>query len=375
MIQTSIRDQFAPAREGRIYLNHSGVSPLPQSSVDAMTKAIERFHRLGAGDYDDNVADLNACRRETARLINAHENEIALTRNTTDGVNWIANGFDWNAGDRVVSIDGEYPATIYPFMRLEPKGVELHLIEPQDGRIDYDALVDALATPTRMLAVSWVQFITGFRLDLERVGRLCAERDVLFLVDVIQGLGALPLDVKAAKISVATGGSQKWMLGPQGAGFMYIAPEWLDRIEPTQVGSDSVASIMPYSDYDLSYRDGARRFEYSTLPAVPLIGMGASAKLLNESGPAAIEAKIHSLTCRLVEGLGAHGWRCHSPRGESEWSGIVSFTHPNIDPDEGARRLADAGAFAMKREGYLRLAPHFYQTDEEMETAIDALKP
>lgn len=231
---------------------------MPERCAKAIRDAVGCFQRLGVEDWAANAEAIDRARSAVARLINAGEDEIALTRCTTDGINWVANGLGLRSGDRVVSINGEYPANIYPWMRLRKHGVEFHLIEPVERRVTLDQIADALTANTRVLAISWVQFASGFRIDLEAVGRLCEERGVLLVVDVIQGLGAFPLDVKQCRVSFLSCGAQKWMLGPQGAAFFYCPKENLDRVELTQVGSDSVANPLPYLEYDYTPRPGAR---------------------------------------------------------------------------------------------------------------------
>ncbi|MDP8244008.1 MAG: aminotransferase class V-fold PLP-dependent enzyme [Candidatus Hinthialibacter antarcticus] len=367
------RDQFIPVRDGRIFLNHAGVSPMSDRTAQAMKRAIDGFQGMTPEEWMTNEDGIARCRRALSSMLNVPESDLALTRNTTDGVNWVANGLSWNPGDRVVSINGEYPTNHYPWLRLQNKDVEFHLIEPIHNRVTLDQIDDALTPNTRVLAVSWVQFVSGFRIDLEAVGALCAEKNVLFVVDVIQGMGALPLDLKKGRVSFASGGAQKWMIGPQGAGFFYCPKENLDLLEPVHVGADSVINHVPYLDYDFTLRPDARRFEYSTLPVIPLIGLGAAAELLLEVGMETVGERIKSLTDCLVGGLTAKGWICHSPRENNEWSGIVSFTHPTITIQEACSRLATVRAFTMEREGMLRLAPHFYQTEDEMQKVIGCL--
>ncbi len=369
----SYRNQFAPAREGRIFLNHAGVSPLSDRAANAMKEAVDNFQGMTPKEWLKNENGIARCRTALSTMLNVNESDFALTRNTTDGVNWVANGLSWAPGDRVVSINGEYPANYYPWLRLKPHGVEFHLIEPILNKVTLEQIDEALTTNTRVLAVSWVQFVSGFRLDLEAVGELCRQKGVLFVVDVIQGMGAIPLDLKKSNVSFASGGAQKWLIGPQGAGFFYCPKESLDLITPSHVGADSVVNPVPYLNYDFTLKPNARRFEYSTLPVIPLIGMGAAAELLLEAGVEIIGQQIKRLTDTLVEGLTQKGWTCHSPRDNQDWSGIVSFTHSTISISEACSRLAEIGAFAREREGLLRLAPHFYQSEDEMIKVVDCL--
>lgn len=367
------RSQFVPVRDGRIFLNHAGVSPMSDYTANAMKTAINGFQGMTPKEWLANEEGISRCRRALSTMLNVPVSDLALTRNTTDGVNWVANGLTWKQGDRVVSINGEYPTNHYPWLRLKSKGVEFHLIEPVQHRVTIDQIEEALTPNTRALAVSWVQFVSGFRIDLETVGKLCEEKGVLLVVDVIQGMGALPLDLQKCRVSFASGGAQKWMIGPQGAGFFYCPKRNLDLLEPVHVGADSVVNVVPYLNYDFTLKPDARRFEYSTLPAITLIGFGAAAEFLLNAGMGNVGQRIKLLTDILVAGLAAKGWICHSPRGENEWSGIVSFTHPTISIDDACQRLMSIGAFAREREGMLRLAPHFYLTEDEMQNVVDCL--
>jgi selenocysteine lyase/cysteine desulfurase len=298
---------------------------------------------------------------------------VALSRNTTDGINWVANGLPWEKGDRIVTINNEYPANMYPWMRLEQKGVELHLIEPVDHRVTLEQVEAALTSNTRLLTISFVAFSTGFRANLPALGALCKEKNVLLFVDLIQGMGVFPLDLKNWGVTFASGGAQKWLLGPPGAGFFYCAQENLDLLEVTMTGADCVQTILPYTDYDLTLRDDAVRFEYGTHAMLPQVGMQASLSLLLDAGMENTEACVKTSSDILVDGAKRKGYTCLSPRNDDEWSGIVILSHPTQSPETIVNQLKSKNIWAMEREGHIRLAPHFYHTEEEMKQVVDNL--
>ena len=368
-----LREELETVRQGILFLNHAGVSPLPRRAVDAMHRAISFNQTLRVEEWAALQADVEACRRSLARLIHASPEEIALSRNTTESINWVANGMAWKPGDRVVTVRGEYPANIYPWMRLREKGVEMHLVEPVEERVSLEQIEAALTPNTRLLSLSWVEFASGFRIDLEAVGKLCEARGVLLLVDVIQGLGALPLDVKQARVVMAAGAAQKWLLGPVGAGFLYCDRARLDELEVTVAGADSVARPIPYLDYEYVLKPDARRFEYSTTAVHAVIGWGASLSIFLEEGMETVARRIWMLTEMVYEGAVRKGYKCHSPRGEGEWSGILSLTHPSRSVDSVIAELAAKRMFVREREGRIRLSPHFYQTENEMAALVEAL--
>ncbi len=368
-----VRDEFELVRRGVIFLNHAGVSPISHRCAERMKDTIELNHAFPFHMWSEFKKRLNTSRHSVANMLNVQPDEIAFAQNTTEGINWIANGIDWHPNDRIVSIRGEYPANIYPWMRLREKGVIFHLMQPEDERISLDQIEKALIPGTRLLTLSLVQFASGFRINLEEVGELCKSKGVLFMVDLIQGMGAFPLNLKKANVDFAAGGSQKWLLGPQGAGFFYCPHEHFNLVKPTCVGADSVAKTLPYLQYDFVFREDTRRFEYGTLPTVNLIGMGTAIDFLLECGLQTISKRVHTLTNILVDGAISKGYHCHSPRGEGEWSGIVMLTHPNLSNEAVVSQLREKEIWAIEREGRIRLAPHFYQTEEEMKKVVDAL--
>jgi len=367
------REEFFHPQQDFIFLNHAGVSPLPRCTEEAMKRVIDLNRVLSPEAWKEIQQHVPACRLAIARFLNVNPDEIALTRNTTEGINWVANGIDWHAQERIVSIRGEYPANIYPWMRLRRKGVIFHLIQPKGGRVDPEMIEQALTPGTRLLTLSFVQFTTGFRADLEAIGRICKRKGVLFMVDVIQGLGALPVDLKAAQVSFAAGGAQKWLLGPQGGGFFYCASEHLGAVNVTSVGSDSMARPIPYLDYEYELRKDAARFEYATLPTLCIAGMRTSVEMILKAGAEEIGERIHLLTDILIDGAKRKGCRCHSPRGDGEWSGIAAFTHPLYSNETILSQLRSRNIIAFEREGCIRFAPHFYQTEEEMRRVVDAM--
>ncbi len=370
---TKYRDEFETVQKGLIYLNHAGVSPLPRRCADAMREAVDWNSFLTPENWMHYIGGVQRCRRAVARMLNAEEEDIALCRNTTEGINWVANGIAWKPGDRIVTVEGEYPANIYPWMRLMEKGVELVRIRPVNERVPLELIEKELTDKTRLLTLSYVEFASGLRFDLEAVGLLCRQKGIPFLVDLIQGMGVFPLDWKAWNVTFAAGGGQKWLLGPQGGGFFYCPQENLPLLDVTMVGATSVVRWTPYTEYDFTLRPNASRFEYGTPSTIPLIGMAASVEMLLEAGMDEVCQRVRLLTDLLIDGAKSKGYSCHSPRGESEWSGIVCLTHPDRTPSEVVNRLREHGIEGAEREGRIRLTPHFYQTEEEMGRVVDEL--
>ncbi|MCS7033801.1 MAG: aminotransferase class V-fold PLP-dependent enzyme [Phycisphaerae bacterium] len=364
-----------------VFLNHAGVSPLPRCAADAIRRyagAFEAEAYLGGWV----MTEYASCRQTLARLINADVSEIALLKNTAEAISTVAFGLEWRAGDRIVTAAVEYPANIYPWLEVARRhGVEVVMIPERDRAdgsraVDPDELLAAAEHPAcRLIALSHVQFASGQRMPVAEIGAWCRQRGKLLCVDAIQSLGAIPVDVRAMNIDFLAAGSQKWTLGPMGAGVVYIRRELCDLIRPLAVGAYSVIDPENYGKIDYTLQPDCRRHESGT-PGLPsLLGWKASIQMLLSAGIARVEARIGQLTSHLVDGLRARGYRICSPREGLMWSGIVSFLPPGeVDPAATARRLREQHRIELVvREGRLRASPHFYNTIDEMDQLIEAL--
>jgi selenocysteine lyase/cysteine desulfurase len=364
------RSQF-PVTASSIYMNHAAVAPISRRVRDAMVGLLDDVQQFGAEHWQGWVEMYGGVRRSLANLINAEPDEIAFAKNTSEGISFFANGLDWQPGDEVVSIEGEFPANFYPWKTLEKRGVVLRLVPAEDGRVSQESILRLLTPRTRVVTVSFVQYLSGFRLDLEKLGQVCAAHGCLLFVDAIQGLGAFPVDVKGAKIAGLAADSHKWMLGPEGSALLYVNREVIEKITPSEVGWMTVRHSGDFSRRELSWRDDARRYECGTLNTVGVYGLGAAVNLLLEVGIPNIAERILDLTDRLRSGLLAQGHSVFGPRAREEASGIVSFA-----PRQGtAERLVEwflaHRVQVAARGGMVRIAPHFYNTEEEIERVLE----
>jgi len=363
------RAQF-PVTQSSIYMNHAAVSPLSRRVRDAMVGLLDDVHHSGVEHWDQWVQTYDAGRRSLARLLNADPGEIAFTKNTSEGVCTFANGLEWKPGDEIVSIEGEFPSNFYAWKALEKRGVILRLVCPERGCVSQEAIVAALTSRTRVVAVSFVHYLSGFRLDFERLGPACAAQGCLLFVDAIQGLGAFPLDVKAAQIAGLAADGHKWLLGPEGAGMLYVNRQVMDRVTPTEVGWWNVRRWADFASRELAWRDDARRYECGTLNTVGFYGLGAAVNLLLEVGIPKIAERVLDLTDRLRAGLLAQGHSVFGPQTRQDGSGIVSFV-PRRGTAEGLlERYAAQRVQVAARGGMVRISPHFYNTDEEIDRVL-----
>ena len=360
-----------PVTESSIYMNHAAVAPISRRVRNAMAGLLDDVHHFGAEHWQAWVETYAAVRRSLAQLLNADPSEIAFAKNTSEGISMFANGLDWQPGDEVVSIEGEFPANYYPWKALERRGVVLRLVPTEQGRVSQDSIIRALTSRTRVAAVSFVQFLSGFRLDLEKLGQACAAHGCLLFVDAIQGLGAFPLDVKRANIAGLAADSHKWMLGPEGSALLFVNRQVMERVTPTEVGWMTVRHSSDFSRRELIWRGDARRYECGTLNTVGVYGLGAAVNLLLEVGIPNIAQRVLDLTDRLRSGLLAQGHSVFGPRARAEASGIVSFVPRQGGPARLLERFLAHRVQVAARGGMVRISPHFYNTEEEVDRVLE----
>ena len=376
---TGNADAFPILRE-MDFFNHAGVAPLPRVAADAIRKYAQQAETVAyvnTGWY----RDVEKLRVLAASLLNAHRDEIAFVKNTSEGVATVANGVDWKSGDRIVTTAVEYPANIYPWMDVAARfGAELVMVSEETGadgrrRVPLEKIMEEVKHPwTRLVALSHVEFASGQRHNLATIGRYCRENGKLFAVDAIQSVGVLPVDVQEMNIDYLSADGHKWMLGPEGAGIFYCRRELLKQTRPLIVGWMNVINAEKYGEYDFTLKDDAGRFESGSWNIPGLLALKASLELIDSAGVKTIATYMRRLTDRLIEGLRTKGYQIISPRGDGEWSGIVSFVSPTHDHQEIFRMLRNEHRTEIAvREGRLRVSAHFYNTQEQIDRLVERL--
>jgi len=357
------------------YLNHAAASPLPLPTIEAVAAQLRDVAATGVLHYRSWVAVRERVRKLVAEMLGARSEQIAFMRNTSDGLSTIANGLRWGAGENVVTFSGEFPSNIYPWLRLrEAQGVEVRFCQERDGRVDIDELIGLIDDKTQVVAISHVQYSSGFRTDLERVGRAARAHDALLVVDVIQGMGVLPINVEAQYIDAAAGACHKWLLAPEGIGLLYLSDRARERVEPTLVGWMSVPDPEDYGNFEQGWARGTLPWDTGTAPTALIHGLEVSLNLLMETGVERIAAYLGDVTDYLCEGLRSRGYEIVSSRRAGEKSQIVS-----IEPKEGWTPMTLYGHLkknnivAAPRGSRLRFSPHFYNMIEDMDAVLDAL--
>lgn len=362
-----------PVSSRWIYLNHAAVAPLSRPAARAMRRLVRDAEENGMVNYDEWNQLYVQARRSAAALIGAAADEIAFLKNTTDGLIAVANGIDWQPGENVVLAQREFPANVYPWLNLRHRGVEVRWVPEQGGRLRVEDFAHAVDARTRALAVSSVEFLSGYRNDLVQLGQLCRGRDLLFVVDAIQSLGVLPLEVEALGIDFLAADGHKWLLGPEGCALFYCSKRSLRRLRVAALGWAGVTTAHDFLNYDTTLHPDARRFETGTHNTVGIAGLKAGIDFLLEVGIGAIAERVLELTDHLCAGLETRGYDLLSPRGHGEASGIVSFNSPRHRSEDLYRALRAGGVISSLRGGYLRLSPHFYNTLDEIDRALHLL--
>jgi len=368
-----------PAAQRWAYFDHAAMSPLPRPTAEAFQKWLREAVEIGNPVWADWVKGVERMRATAAKMIGAHPDEIALVGNTTAGISLVAECFRWQAGDNVVTLADEFPSNVYPWFNLADRGVETRRV-PTDvsGRLDLERLAEACDERTRIVTVSWIGFATGYRQDVARIAEIAHERGALLFLDAIQGLGAFPLNVNEMGIDFLAADGHKWLLGPEGAGIGYIRREHLDRLRPLGPGWHSVVPGQDYTHIELNLRPTAARYEGGSQNNAGFLAFGASLELLDQLGAPNLAASVLDITDRACERLTEIGAKIVSDRrpdyrdGEQR-SGIVAFELPGRDPMAVKRHAMRQDVVFGCRAGRLRISPHAYNNEEDLDRLVEAL--
>lgn len=371
---TELRSQQFPVTERYTYLNHAAVAPVSVAVRQAMDEIV-------GGAADHGLAQLETWRQlyatardRVAALVGAQPSQVAFLKNTTDGLIAVALGVDWRAGDNVVLARGEFPANVYPWLNLANRGVQVRWVAERQNRLCVDDFAAAINEKTRVLSVSSVEFFSGFRNDLAALGQLCRERGVLFVVDGIQSVGALQIDFQTLGIDCLAADGHKWLMGPEGCALFVVSAKALSQLQIAGLGWASVQSAYDFLEYDTRLYEDARRFETGTHNTAGIAGLQAAVNLLLDVGMPYVESRILDLTQRLVQGLESHAYHVLGSRQPHEASGIVTFVSEHTTSQQLSAVLSQGGVQHTERGGTVRLSPHVYNTEDEIDAVIEMLR-
>lgn len=379
---------FPFTESGKIYLNHASTSPLSIRILDSIQKYLTEKSVGDLEPLEEVLRTIVATKDLLGKLINCSRDRIALLDNTSNGLNVLANGLKWKAGDRILIPDIEFPTNVHPFLNLKRHGVEIDFLKSRNGVISpkdaprREDIENAITSKTKLLSISHVQFFHGFKADLPAIGDICRRRGVLLSVDAIQSAGVVPIDVEEMKIDFLASGGQKWLIAPEGIAFIYVSERCQELIQQSYVGWMNFKNFFSdFLSYDRELEDSARRYENGTPNVVGLFGLPRSASfrglhaslgMLLEVGISNIESHMRDLTLFLTSDLVNKNIRLVSPIEQDDRAGIVTcFPEHSSEVYNTLRR---ENIYVSLRENAIRFSPHFYCTQEEIERTLSVLE-
>ncbi len=365
-----------PVIDNLIHLNHAAVGPWPQQTADVVKRFAEENACQGSLDYLKWLGVETQLRENIKTLINASSvDEIALVKNTSEGLSLVAYGLDWKEGDNVVGIQQEFPSNRFVWDSLALRGVEFRKLDLLDKHDPEQALFDLCDVRTKLISISAVQYYNGYRMDLEKVGAFCRDHNILFCVDAIQQIGALPFDVQAIGADFAIADGHKWMLAPEGLGLFYVRNDVIERLALCQYGWRMTEKLTDYSQQDFQIGKTARRFECGSPNMLGIHALNSSLQLLLDNGIQNIGDRVLQRTQYLIEGLNAiNGIELFTDTSEQRLSGIVTFGHREISDQELYKMLTYHSVLCAPRWGGIRLSPHFYTPFDQLDKLLDLIR-
>jgi len=374
-VQT-FRDEF-PVTTDWSYMNHAAYGPFPQRTVAAITGYAEGFAQAPTFFTPERERVPAEAAEMVARLAGTTADMVAWVPSLADGMNLMAHGVDWKDGDNVLIPVDEFPSVVYPFLNLQSKGVELRYVEKNaEGRTDLNLIEAAMDDRTRAVALSYVEYMDGYRNDLKALGALCRSRDIELFVDATQALGAQPIDLPETGVSAIAAHGYKWLMAGFGVGCVVFNPDAIERIKVTYAGRLSVKGSFEDAEYKLDWRDGAARYQTGGLNTLGLTALHASLSLVTQAGPEWNRQHTLGLLDKLAEGVQSMGYEVASDLTPERRSQIMTFTSGDRTRDnELVEQLTRANVAVTLRGRGVRVSPYFYNTEDDVERLLEALPP
>lgn len=373
MDKSSVRNLFPYLERGIIYFNHASTGPVSVLVKQRLTDLLEEKSKDKIDDYSSFLKVADETKELLSKLINCPIDRLAFVDNTSNGLNILTQSIDWKTGDRILLNDIEFPANVYPFLNLKRFGVEVDFVKSKNGIVTAEQIIESVKPETRLISVSFVQFLSGYKIDLEKIGSFCRENNIIFSVDGIQGIGAVNIDVQKSKIDFLSCGTQKWLFGAQGLAFIYVDEKFQKKMIPANVGWLSVNDAWNLLDYKLDLKTSANVFQGGTLNAFAIYAFNTSLKMFKDFGFNNIQPEVLSNTKYFINKLKGIGLNCVlSNCSDNELAGIVTIKPEN--PEKVFEKLTAKKIFCSIREGLVRFSPHFYNTHQEIDRVVDELQ-
>lgn len=367
--------EFFPFVTEQLYFNHAASSPLSLRVEAAINRYVSDRTRGQITNFKRDQQEIAALRSTLADFTGAAPERIALTSNTTHGLNIIASGLPWSEGDEILLSEMEFPANVYPFLNLKKHGVTIKHLPSTDGKITVQDFAEHTTGRTRLISLSFVQFLNGYRADLEAVSDFCKANNILFIVDAIQGLGAIPLNVQRLQCDALASGGHKWLMSPRGTGFLYLSESLQEQLVPAYLGWLSVEKPFHFHDYNQKLDPTAEQLELATPNTIGVYGMHAAIQLLQEADTQDIEQHILDITGYLRDELRQRDYEIKTPFADHERAGILLFSCGDAQKNKRIfKRLSRKNVTISYREGFLRVSPHFYNTRADMDRFLTMLE-
>ncbi len=370
---TKARQNFEHLKISKIYFNHSSLGPMPLPVAQKVHEYINERSGAEVDNFKKTLKTVGEIKSKLGKLLNCGANRIAFCENVSTAISIIANGLKWERGDRIILGDIEFPSNVYPFLNLQKQGVEVDFVKSNNGVLSIDDYEKLITEKTKMISVSHVQFLTGYKIDLERLGALCKQMNIIFSVDGIQSAGVTKVDVEKMKIDFFTGGSHKWLLGLQGFNYFFVNENLQEKIEQQNVGWISVKNPWDLTDYNLELRNSADRYQTGTQSLIGMTALNASLDFFESFGFDEIEKRIKSNSEYFLSQLKLNGYKIVLENFSKDIiAGIVSVKIDNAKKIE--EKLKEGNIICTVRDGILRFSPHFYNTKEEIDIVISELR-
>ncbi|MBV8812986.1 MAG: aminotransferase class V-fold PLP-dependent enzyme [Verrucomicrobia bacterium] len=377
LTDAALRQRFFPITKSKIFMAHAAVTALPGPVAEAMNRFIQKCSE-DFSDFSETLSLINQTRDSAGRLLHASPDEIALLGPTSLGLSLFANGIAWHPGDEVICYLDDYPANVYPWINLREQDVSVRFVEPAVmGEITVETVQRLLTPKTRLVALASCNFVSGYRIDIDSIGKLLRERNVLFSLDAIQTLGAFPTTVEY--VDFLSADAHKWMLGPAAVGVVYVRKECFDLCRPTLLGAWNIKCPGFTAQDHIEFQESAQRYEPGILNLPGIAGMKAAIDMLLEVGIEKIAERIGVIRERLIKGAETLGFELLGVRDNPACiSGIATLSHPTRDLPSLAKKLAENRIICSPRQDrkgkhYIRFSPHFYNTEHEVDRVLEAL--
>lgn len=374
LTQDQFRSYFEVAGK-RLFFNHAAYSPISKPVVNAVNAYFEQRQVGNPLSWNIAVDHMESLRSNYGQLVGAPAERIAHMPNTVAGINVLANGLEWQPGDHIILYEDEFPSNVMPFLNLQDRGVEVEFIKAPDGRVTVELFEAVMRPQTRLISISSVQYLTGFQADLKKLSDLCHSHNILFSVDAIQSVGIVPTDVIELGIDFMAVGGHKWMMSPLGTGFLYVTEELQSQLKLASRGYMAHVNPMDFGNFEQELTPHAQRFELGAFNAPGMVGAETATGLLLECGIDSIFRHVRKLIGQFEWGLEELPYHVMYDFAENEMSGICMFTHDEKSKNEEIfNLLAEAGVNISLRGGGLRMAPHYYNTLDEVDQLLTLLK-